>query len=71
MNLYSKNEIKIRRDVIYMRPILFLLSFTFIYPQEYTYSLEDINISSDYYGGYISPSGFSGQITLHYFGHQN
>ena len=37
----------------------------------YDYSLEDINISSSTYGEAISPYYFQGQVTLHYFGHQN
>ena len=39
--------------------------------QIYDYSLEDINISSSTYGEAISPYYFQGQVTLHYFGHQN
>ena len=35
------------------------------------YSLEDINTSSSTYGKAISPNYFQGQVTLHYFGHQN
>ena len=54
-----------------IKAILFLLSLHFIYSQEYSYSLEDINTSSNYYGTNLSPSEFDGQITLHYFGHQN
>ena len=42
-----------------------------IKPPNNNYSLEDINGSSDYYGNEISPDEFSGQVTLHYFGHQN
>ena len=56
---------------MHIKAILFLLSVNFIYSQDYTYSIEDINQTSDYYGNYISPSDFSGQVTLHYFGHQN
>ena len=37
----------------------------------YDYSLEDINISSSTYGEAISPYYFQGQVTLHYFGHQD
>ena len=32
------------------------------------FSLEDINPNSDYYGEYIGPSYFSGQVTGYYFG---
>ena len=39
--------------------------------QNYTYNLENINDSSPTYGSYISPEYFQGEITLHYFGHQN
>ena len=37
----------------------------------YNYSLEDINSASNSYESFISPSSFEGNITLHYFGHQN
>ena len=56
---------------MYIKTILFLLSLHFIYSQDYNYLLEDINPSSNYYENYISPDEFSGQVTLHYFGHQN
>ena len=56
---------------MYMKSLILLLSLTFIYSQEYTYLLDDINSSSSYYEQVISPSEFSGQVTLHYFGHQN
>ena len=46
-----------------------LLLLTFGLCQDY--SLEDINSSSDYYGDFIGPEYFAGQVTLHYFGHQN
>lgn len=51
--------------------MILILCLTFAYNQDYSYSLEDINTSSDYYGNNISPDEFSGQVTLHYFGHQN
>ena len=35
------------------------------------YSLTDINSSSETYLETISPGYFQGEITLHYFGHQN
>ena len=37
----------------------------------YAYSLVDINDTSFAFGTNISPASFQGQITLHYFGHQN
>ena len=39
--------------------------------QVYDYSFEDINTSSSTFGKTISPGYFQGQVTLHYFGHQN
>ena len=39
--------------------------------QVYDYSLEDINNSSYTSGQIISPGFFQGNVTLHYFGHQN
>ena len=39
--------------------------------QIYDYSFEDINTSSSTFGTTISPGYFQGQVTLHYFGHQN
>ena len=56
---------------MHIKSILFLLSLNFIYSQEYSYLLTDINPSSNYYENDISPYEFSGQVTLHYFGHQN
>ena len=56
---------------MYIKSIIFLFCTTFAYSQDYTYLLEDINTSSDYYGDYVSPPEFNGQVTLHYFGHQN
>ena len=41
------------------------------YQKAYDYSLEDINTSSFTYGEAISTEYFQGQVTLHYFGHQN
>jgi len=35
------------------------------------YLLEDINSTSDTYGTTVSPDSFPGQVTLHYFGHQD
>ena len=65
------SKIKFIREHMRIKAILFLLSLHFIYSQEYNYILEDINPSSSYYENYISPNEFSGQVTLHYFGHQN
>ena len=39
--------------------------------QVYDYSLVDINTSSSTFGETISLEYFQGQVTLHYFGHQN
>ena len=39
--------------------------------QVYDYYLEDINNLSSTYGQIISPVFFQGNVTLHYFGHQN
>jgi len=52
------------------RKILLLTIITFSFAQ-YEYSLEDINSSSNYYGENVGTSYFSGQVTLHYFGHYN
>ena len=49
---------------------VFLL-LTLVYSTDYNYSLTDINLTSDTYGTNIGPDSFSGQVTLHYFGHQN
>ena len=50
--------------------ILSALVLSLVFGQ-YDYSLEDINSTSDAYGTNISPSSYTGQVTLHYFGHQN
>ena len=50
--------------------ILSALVLSLVFGQ-YEYSLEDINSTSDNYGANISPSSYTGQVTLHYFGHQN
>ena len=51
---------------------LFILSciISLLISQNYTYTLEDINPSSNTYEQTIGPDYFQGQITLHYFGHQ-
>ena len=49
--------------------VFFLL--TLVHSSDYNYSLIDINLTSDTYGTIIGPSSFTGQVTLHYFGHQN
>ena len=56
-----------------MRKIHILLSIlcaSFIFGQN-DYSLEDINESSDFFGQNVGTSYFSGEVTLHYFGHYN
>ena len=52
---------------------LFVLCCTIsgLISQNYTYILEDINPSSNTYGQTIGPDYFQGQVTVHYFGHQN
>ena len=42
-----------------------------LFTYSYNYSLLDINLNSESYGKILSPGDFSGQVTLHYFGHQN
>ena len=37
----------------------------------YTYSLVDINDTSDAFETNISPASYPDKVTLHYFGHQN
>ena len=49
--------------------ILFFCS-VFLFGQ-YDYNLEDLNSSSDYYEDNVGTSYFSGQVTIHYFGHYN
>ena len=56
---------------MYLKRIIlssFFLTFAF---GDYNYSLEDLNSTSDYYQQNVGTSFFSGQITLHYFGHFN
>ena len=50
--------------------LISLLSVSFVLGQN-NYNLEDINSTSDTYGTNISPESYTGQVTLHYFGHQN
>ena len=33
------------------------------------YALEDLNDTSEFFGELVGPEDFSGQVTLHYFGH--
>ena len=47
-----------------------IVLITLLYSQ-YDYELVDINSSSQTYLENISPLYFQGQLTLHYFGHQN
>ena len=56
---------------MHIEKIIYLFIVCCIYSQDYTYSLEDINITSEYYGNNLSPTEFPNQVTLHYFGHQN
>ena len=51
------------------RILLSLMFSAFIFSDEYNYSLEDLNPSSDYYGDLVGTSYFTDNITLHYFGH--
>ena len=51
--------------------IIFLVLCVSFTLGQYDYSLEDINSTSDTNGLDISPSSYPGQVTLHYFGHQN
>ena len=50
--------------------LISILCVSFVLGQ-YDYSLEDINSSSEYYGENVGTSYFSGEVTLHYFGHYN
>ena len=56
---------------MHIKSLIFAISICLIHAQDYTYSLEDINITSNSYNTTFSPSDFSNQVTLHYFGHQN
>ena len=38
---------------------------------QYTYSLEDLNPTSDYFGSDVGTEFFENQVSLHYFGHFN
>ena len=53
-----------------MHKFVLVFCLTVLFGQ-YDYSLEDINPNSEYYGQNIGTSYFSGQVTLHYFGHYN
>ena len=50
--------------------LLAILCASFILGQN-DYSLEDLNSSSSYFGLDVGTSYFSGEVTLHYFGHYN
>ena len=54
-----------------MSRLFFLALLSIGMSQNYTYNLEDINSNSIYFGDAISPSFFSNEITIHYFGKQN
>ena len=51
--------------------IFIIISSTFLFSQNYTYSGIDVNPSSNSHGVTISPSYFEDNITITYFGHQN
>ena len=51
--------------------IIILLTTIALSFAQYDYSLEDINLSSNYYGESVGASYFPDQVTLHYFGHYN
>mgnify|MGYP000258721935 CR=1 FL=1 len=51
--------------------ILLLVMMLAISFGQYDYSLEDLNSSSAYYGQDVGTSYFTGNVTLHYFGHYN
>jgi hypothetical protein len=53
-----------------MNKYILAFSLTLLFGQ-YDYSLEDINTTSPFYGQNVGTSIFSGQVTLHYFGHYN
>ncbi len=50
--------------------ILTLLLFSTAFSQ-YDYSLEDLNSTSQFYGQEVGTSYFTGQVSVHYFGHYN
>ena len=52
------------------RIILSTLCLSLVFGQ-YNYNIHDQNPTSDYFGEEVGPSIFSGQVTLHYFGHYN
>jgi len=53
-----------------MYKYILLFGSVFLFGQ-YDYNLEDLNASSDYYEDSLGTSYFSGQVTIHYFGHYN
>tara|TARA_B100001123_G_C14800913_1_gene824393 strand:+ start:206 stop:370 length:165 start_codon:yes stop_codon:yes gene_type:complete len=54
-----------------MGKILLFICISICFSQSYNYSLEDKNQTSDTFGELIGPDYFSGEVTVHYFGHQN
>jgi hypothetical protein len=65
------NQINSKRRKMKKAILLSIVLLSVCYSQAYDYSLVDINTSSSTYGETISPDYFQGQVTLHYFGHQN
>ena len=54
-----------------MKTVFYIIFFVTLSFSQYNYELIDINPNSDTYEESISPSYYPGQITLHYFGHQD
>ena len=54
----------------FMYKYFLAFSLTLLFGQ-YDYELEDLNPTSEHYGGIIGTTYFSDQVTLHYFGHYN
>ena len=51
--------------------IILSILFVSILLGQYEYNLDDINTTSETYDSSINPVSYIGQVTLHYFGHQN
>ena len=51
-----------------MKKILFLILISFSLAQ-YTFSLEDLNSNSEYFGQIVGPSDFENQVSVVYFGY--
>ena len=54
-----------------MKKILNIIWLITLSYSQYDYNLTDINSTSDTYETNINPNSYTGQVTLHYFGHQN